>query len=370
MSLRPVTMLRRALPLVLLALAACTPRPVMAPVPPGAVVGETLPVFIVSNRAITTEGPGADRSTALGFSQLDIAVPPNRAPGTIETPRRRVPNPATDFLVADSDTLTDRRAFRRALSAHLRKLPPKERDVLIYVHGFNQTFANGVLRMAQLSHDLNLKGAAVHFSWPSAANPFAYAYDRDSALFSRDALEEVLKLVRVPEARRVGVIAHSMGSFLTMEALRQMALRDPGSAARNVDGVILISPDIDVDVFRTQAESIGTLPGAFAVFLSDRDRALSLSARLTGQRVRLGNLDDPKRLEDLKVALVDVSAFAEGAGHFTAGTSPALLSILASAAAVDNAFAGDAAGRTGLLPGTVLSVQNVTEFVLTGGTSR
>ncbi len=363
-------MWRPILLLAVLGLSACTPRPVLAPLPDGATANQTMAVFTTTNRAPAPGLPGVDRSATLGFERLDIAIPPERAPGSIETPRRRNANPTTDFLVADRGSMADERSFRRALSAHLRSLPPEQRDVLIYVHGFNQTFANGVLRMAQLNHDLSLKGAAVHFSWPSAANPFAYAYDRDSALFSRDALEEVLALVQVPEARRVVVIAHSMGSFLTMEALRQMALRNPGSVARNVDGVILISPDIDVDVFRTQAESIGTLPVAFAVFLSDRDRALSLSARLTGQRVRLGNLDDPKRLDDLKVALVDVTAFAEGTGHFTAGTSPALLSILASAAAVDNAFAGDAAGRSGLLPGTILSVQNVTEFVLTGGTNR
>lgn len=362
-------MLRLALPL-LMALAACTPRPVLAPVPPGMVVEETFPVFIASNRAITAEGPGDERSRALGFARLDIAIPPDRAPGTIETPRRRAPNPATDFLVADSNALADRRAFRRALSAQLRQLPPDERDVLIYVHGFNQTFANGVLRMAQLSHDLKLKGAALHFSWPSAGNPFGYAYDRDSAVFSRDALEDVLEMAQVPEARRVAVIAHSMGGFLTMETLRQMAIAQPGSVARKVDGVILISPDIDVDVFRTQAERIGKLPKTFAVFLSDRDRALGLSARLTGLRVRLGNLDDPKRLDGLAVSLVDVSAFSEGAGHFTPGTSPALIGILANAVAVDNAFASDAAGRSGLLPGTIISVQNVTEFVLTAGTNR
>lgn len=363
-------MRRILLPLLLMVLAACTPRPVLAPVPPEATALETLPVFVASNRSITPDGPGVDRSATLGFTRLDVAVPPDRAPGTIVTPRRRAPNPDTDFLVADSQALADRRVFRRALSAQLRQLPPSERDVLIYVHGFNQTFANGVLRMAQLTHDLNLKGVAVHFSWPSGANPFAYAYDRDSVLYSRDALEDVLELAQVPEARRVAIIAHSMGGLLTMETLRQMAIGRPGRVAREIDGVILISPDIDVDVFRAQAERIGTLPHTFAIFLSDRDRALGLSARLTGLRARLGNLDDPGRLEGLAVTLVDVTAFSEGSGHFTAVTSPDLLRILANAAEIDNAFASDAAGRSGLLPGTVLSVQNVTEFVLTAGTSR
>lgn len=363
-------MARLFLFLALVFLVGCTPRPVLAPVDPALVTGDTLPLFIASNRLPGPDGPGDLRSPVLGFERLEIAIPPDRVPGTIETPRRRTPDPMTDFLVADRDALASRRAFRRALSAQLRRLPPAERDVLIYVHGFNQSFADGVLRMAQLTHDLQLKGAALHFSWPSAANPFAYAYDRDSAMYSRDALEEVIALADVPEARRVAIIAHSMGALLTMESLRQMAIARPGSVAREVDGVILISPDIDVEVFRTQAERIGKLPRTFAVFLSDRDRALGLSARLTGLPVRLGNLDDPSALDGLAVALVDVSAFSEGSGHFTPGTSPQLLSILANAVAVDNAFAGDAAGRSGLLPGTVISVQNVTEFVLTAGTNR
>ena len=358
------------LPLVLIVLAACTPRPILAPGDRAAVTGQPLPVLIASNRAAGPDGLGDERSGALQFERLEIAIPPERLPGTIVTPVNRPADPATDFLVVGKSRLEHAQAFRRALSAQLRRLPPAERDVLIYVHGFNQTFADGVLRMAQLSSDLQLKGAAVHFSWPSAANPFAYAYDRDSVMFSRDALEEVIAMADVPEARRVAIIAHSMGSLLTMETLRQMAIGRPGSVARDVDGVILISPDIDVDVFRGQAERIGKLPRTFAVFQSDRDRALSLSARLTGQRVRLGNLDDPQRLDGLAVALVDVSAFSEGAGHFTAGTSPQLLAILANAVAVDQAFAGDAAGRTGLLPGTIISVQNVTEFVLTAGQSR
>ncbi|MCV6594882.1 MAG: alpha/beta hydrolase [Silicimonas sp.] len=362
-------MLRVLLPFFLL-LSACTPPPVLAPLPEGAEAGREVAVLVAHNRTPTEEEPTFGREEELRFEKIAFSVPPDRRPGSITTPVGRAPNAETDFLVTDRAEIKDARAFRRALSARLRRLPPKERDVLIYVHGFNQAYGNGVLRMAQLSYDLKVKGVALHFSWPSAANPFAYVYDRDSALFSRDALEEMIRLAQVPEARSVAIVAHSMGSFLTMETLRQMDIAQPGSVAKSLDGVILMSPDIDVDVFRNQAEKLKDVPGLFAVFLSDRDRALALSARLTGQRVRLGNLDDPSRLGDLEVVLVDVTAFSEGDGHSTPLTSPALIQILANAGQVDNAFAGDAAGRSGLLPGTIITVQNVTEFVLTAGTSR
>ena len=358
-------MIARAFMLLML-LAGCVPHAILAPLPEEASTREVIPVFTATNR-LALQGTGsAERSEALTFGRFDVAVPPQRRMGELRSPDGRV-DPDTDFLVAEAVRYSAADRFRADLSRTLRRLPPSERDVVIYVHGFNNNFADGVLRQAQLTHDFGLKGAAVHFSWPSAANPLGYVYDRGSALFSRDALEEVLRLVQVPEARRVGIVAHSMGALLTMETLRQMAIAKPGSVAREIDGVILLSPDIDIDVFRSQARRIGKLPDTFAVFLSERDRALTLSARLTGVNERLGSLSDPTRIAEFDVVLVDVSEFSRGVGHFPAGSSAPLISIIAAASAVDNAFASDVSGRSGILPGSVITVQNVTEFVLTAG---
>ena len=43
------------------------------------------------------------------------------------------------------------------------------RDVLIYVHGFNQTFETAAVDAARLSSGVNFRGDAVVFSWPSKA---------------------------------------------------------------------------------------------------------------------------------------------------------------------------------------------------------
>ena len=362
---RMIRAIGRALALAAV-VSACTPHAVLAPLPDDASQRPVVKVFTATNREGFAGTSSATRSEEIRFARIDVAIPPDRRAGEVRHPMG-TPDAATDFLVAEAVQFPDARQFRSALSRELRRLPRAERDVIVYVHGFNNKFADGVLRNAQLTHDFALKGAAVHFSWPSAANPLGYVYDRGSALYSRDSLEELLQLVRVPEARRVAIVAHSMGALLTMETLRQMAIARPGSVAREIDGVLLISPDIDVDVFRSQARRIGELPGTFAVFLSERDRALSLSARLTGVQERLGNLRDPARIAEFEVTLIDVSEFSSGIGHFSAASSPPLISILSAAAEVDNAFATDVSGRSGLLPGSVITVQNVTEFVLTAG---
>jgi len=255
-------------------------------------------------------------------------------------------------------------AFKRSLRQALQTRATEDREIVVFVHGFNNTLAEGVYRTAQLAHDFELPGVAVHYSWPSLANPLGYGYDRDSVLFARDGLERLLRTLHGSGARRILVVAHSVGGLLTMETLRQMAPTRP--APKIVQGVFLLSPDIDVEVFRAQAARIGALPQPFVIFVSQRDRALRLSARLTGQRERLGTLQDPSEVADLAVTLFDVTEFAKGLGanHFVAGNSPALIQLFNRLPEIEAAFQRDRAGRTGLLPGTILTVQNATQIIL------
>lgn len=353
--------------LALLVLVACSPRGVITLDPAAAQIGEVHRIYIGTTREIDSETGqfGRERSQKVHFGRYDISVPPERKPGEITfPPRHSKANPARDFLTTDEMIAPDASSFRRDLAAEFRGKPRGQRDALIFVHGFNNTFAEGLYRLAQLSADLKIPSATVHYSWPSAGNPLGYVYDRDSALFARDGLEDLMNEVAAAGAERIILVAHSMGSALTMETLRQISIRGNTSLRGKIGGVVLISPDIDVDVFRAQARAMGELPQPFLIFGSDRDRMLSMSARLTGAAERLGNLSDVSRVADLKVTFLDVSAYVEGAGHFAVGDSPALLGLLSKLGEVDAAFAADSRGKTGLLPGVVLTVQSATEIIL------
>lgn len=354
--------------LVVLALAACEPRGSVVVDPAAARSGRIETLFIGTTRGADTatgEAFGKVRSPVTRFVRIDVAIPPQHVTGEISWPEPNRPaDPATDFLAVQQKIYADANSFRADLGAELVRNPRRQREAVVFVHGFNNNFAEGAYRLAQIGNDIGIEGALVHYSWPSRANPLGYAYDRDSALFARDGLETLLREVAAAGAERILIVAHSMGSSLTMETLRQIALRDEGKLLDRVSGVMLVSPDIDVDVFRAQAERIGDLPQPFVIFSSKRDRALALSARLTGQRDRLGNVGDVTELADLKVTLLDTTAFSKGSGHFNPGESPSLIAILGRLAEVDSAFAQDRTGRTGLLPGAVLTVQNATQVVL------
>ena len=354
--------------LVVLGLAACEPRGEIVVAPEAARANPVETVFIGTTRGTDSESGkefSKERSQSTRYARLDIAIPPDRRPGEIRwTPPRREPDPRTEFLTTREELYAGAPGFRADLARALAQERRETREAVIFVHGFNTTFAEGAYRLAQLGHDLDLDGALVHYSWPSLGHPLGYAYDRDSALFARDGLETLLDQVVAAGAERVLIVAHSMGSALTMETLRQLAISGNSGVQRRIAGVVLISPDIDVDVFRAEAMRIGTLPQPFLIFTSKKDRALALSARLSGQSDRLGNLTDVAEVADLNVTLLDTTAFSTGVGHFNAGDSPALLAILGGIADVDTALAASQTGRTGLLPGAVLTVRGATRIVL------
>lgn len=342
-------------------LAACTPRGTMVVVPPETAEGPITTVFVGTTRGLEGSGVfGGGRSEEMRFARYDVAIPPQREVGEIKYAKPRSANVSTDFLTteqriyaADADFKSD---LKTALNAN-------GREAMIFVHGFNNTFTEGLYRIAQLRHDLEIPGVALHYSWPSAAEPLGYVYDRDSAIFARVGLEDLIRETIAAGATRVTLVAHSMGGFLSMETLRSIALRD-GRIMPQIQGVVLISPDIDVEVFRSQAKEIGTLPQPFLIFGSDRDRVLRLSALITGQKGRLGSLDSVDQLSDLEVTYLDVGAFSQGSGHFVPGTSEALIKLLGSIGSVDQAFGNDAAGRTGLLPGVILTARSATRVIL------
>jgi esterase/lipase superfamily enzyme len=348
-------------------LAACAPRGFITVAPDAATVGDVVPVFIGTTREYdpATGTFGFVRSETLTYGRFDISVPPNRDAGEIGFPGRRGPaDPATDFLTTARVVTPSAQDFEADLRAVLQGRPAGARETVIYVHGFNNTFAEGLYRLAQLSHDLELPGVAVHYSWPSRAAALGYVYDRDSALFARDGLETLIRSVNRAGSERTILVAHSMGTGVLMETLRQLAIAGDRATLDRIAGVILISPDLDVDVFRAQARTIGQLPQPFLIVGSDRDRYLTLSARITGESERLGNLSDIRRVADLEVTYLDVSAFASGGGHFTVGDNPALIRLLGGVDRLDAALARDQRTRRGLLPSVVLSVRNATEVIL------
>ncbi|MCJ8517741.1 esterase/lipase superfamily enzyme [Pseudorhizobium tarimense] len=329
------------LPLLLaLSLSGCAGRPegVLIPTASAAAPGEEVDIFVATTRQPSRD-PGilfsGERGQDLEATAITVSIPPdaNREIGEVQWPKRLPADPATEFATVRVEPVQTEKGANRWLSKHL---PPSKR-VLVFVHGFNNRYEEAVYRFAQIVHDSNAEAAPVLFTWPSRASIFDYNYDKESANYSRDGLERVLdQIADDPQVADVVVLAHSMGSWLTVEALRQMAIRE-GRVEPKIRNVILASPDLDVDVFGQQLETIGEDGPHFTLFVSRDDRALQLSRRISGSIDRLGQIDptvEPYRSEFEKagITVLDLTALESGdpLNHGKFAQSPQVVQLIGS----------------------------------------
>ncbi|MEM9104709.1 MAG: alpha/beta hydrolase [Pseudomonadota bacterium] len=274
------------------------------------------------------------RHQELSFAEIDVWIPRDRKPGTIKLPSDN-PDPASEFGVTGLKEIdTDREALQ-TINRKLRDLPAGERNIFIFVHGYNVSYVSGVYRHAQMLHDFGQSAVGLHYSWPSAAKTSAYLYDRDSVQFARDGLQQTIEMAASSDADSVAVVAHSMGTLLTMEAIRQLSLSGKKSALRRISPLILASPDIDEDVFGSQIAVIDPKPDPFVILASRRDKALKFSRDLRGGTPRVGQGESVEELQNLGITVIDLTEISDSqdrASHATFANSPTLIGLIQSGA--------------------------------------
>src|SRR6476469_618614 len=170
--------------LLSVSITACASGPplgVLDPVilPPGA---KAIPIYVATTRARESAEPrrmfGGERAKAVDHARILVSVPPNHQSGEIEWPSRAPGNPLTNFVTAEREFLPDAN-FAADIRKSLASRPPGERDVLVFIHGYNTRFEDAVYRLAQIVHDSGFKGVPILFTWPSKGQLLDYPYDRE-----------------------------------------------------------------------------------------------------------------------------------------------------------------------------------------------
>lgn len=315
-------------------LAACSTPSGIRFAPEPNLAHQTESIFVATNRQPGKMGDfSGQRDTKLHFARYGISIPEDHKTGQIEWPSGQV-DPRRNFSVtalADYQTAGSfKKSLNRALDNPANRSEWGDREVILFSHGYNTDFSEGLYRSAQIKFDYGVKTPMVHYSWPSAGDTGLYVYDRDSVKTSRDHLAQLIGLITTSKADRVLLVAHSLGTELLMESLRQMALANGGRLHPKIGGVVLISPDVDIDVFNNQLEAIQKLPKQFVIFVSRKDKALEISNFLTGDNGRVGNNVDTNKIKRAGITLFDVTDFDGGDDlhHFTTVTSPSLVALL------------------------------------------
>jgi esterase/lipase superfamily enzyme len=248
-----------------------------------------------------TKSPFLDaaRASQLGYVRALLRAPDTSALGKINALVNK------DFAVQRVEAVSTSAAAAQ-LASELRG-----KDSLLYVHGYNQTFESAALEAAQLSDGIGFRGNSVLFSWPSKGGLLDYGYDRESALLARDPFADALSALLKDEfGARLHLVAHSMGTLVTLETLRSYRDRHGDKGIDRLGALVLAAPDIDADLFKASVARLGPWREKILVITATNDRALDLSRQLAGG-ARAGALP-PEALEGTGVKAVDATDFSTG----------------------------------------------------------
>ena len=158
-----------------------------------------------------------------------------------------------------------------------------ERQVLLFIHGYNVSFDDAVYRTAQLAFDLRFRGAPVLYSWPSNAAILRYVADKDHSLSTIATFKTFLvDLAQKSGARTIHAIAHSMGNNALIHTLAELA-NEQAPVMPHFRQIIMAAPDVDRREFLRLADAFHRSADRITLYAADNDRALAASDTLHGE---------------------------------------------------------------------------------------
>ena len=313
-----------------------------------------LDLLYFTNRVVVDESNemlsyGSERSKSIAFGSVRVDMGSgldwNELVAASQSDRRRVPvklklagttemgcYPPSPYLVRytesglirDPEVMATHRKVEQDLKMEferrLSELPKKE--IVLYIHGFNETFQEAAFITAELCHFFGREQLCALFSWPAGGGGrllFAYGQDRESGDFSVGHLKKVIRsITKAPGIEKVHLLAHSRGSAVLLQALRELMLEIYAFGEAPVDvlkieNLVLMAADVDIEVALQKLTLYGSDPeilshwqreelpatftdnGRITIYTSATDRALLASAILFRSQRRLGRV----RTDDL-----------------------------------------------------------------------
>jgi esterase/lipase superfamily enzyme len=254
----------------------CDPRPVADT---DEAQARTLPYFLVTSRLpdcrtapVSLTGWRSDR---VRYGRFGNAAPAAKG----KSPRIPL------ALSAESDWWS---ALARDAAAH-------DGRVLVYVHGFNETFDSSGTDTGQIARMTGAAGPVVHYSWPSVGKLTGYLVDETNMYWDERNFRNFLaRLARAPWTKEIVLVGHSLGGRLAIPAVEYVDQTSERADSSNISNIVLLSPDVDrADFERDIAEEVLAARRVdndrrITLYVSARDRALAISRQLHGY-ARLGS---------------------------------------------------------------------------------
>ena len=268
-------------------------------------------------------------------TSLDLKLGPTQELGRFPSIPYEVAETAGGFtrtpaVIAAHETAS--RALQAEAARRLALSPRKE--VVLFVHGYHNTFEDAAVTMGELCHFLGREFVCGIYSWPAGGSRgilAGYNVDYESSVFATEHLRKTIRTIaQTPGLERIHLLAHSRGTDVLVTALSDLnmeAYTQHSNLAQRykIGNVVLMAPDIDADVaiakmFNVRSDPdvpYGPVPDPrmvfertpgfrLTVYVSPDDKALATSSWLFGSLARLGRLDTamltPGQIEQVRRA--------------------------------------------------------------------
>jgi esterase/lipase superfamily enzyme len=185
-----------------------------------------------------------------------------------------------------------------------------DKDLIVYVHGANNTFYRSSAQAAQFHHFTGRNSVVLFYAWPSAASLLRYGVDVNNARRTAPVFARLLEiLARHSTAEHIDILAYSAGAQVLSPALallrKEYGTEDPDKLKKRLrlGEVYFAAPDIDFKVFLYDLATYIDIPEHVTLALNPDDRVLKFATM--HHKVSRAGRPDPDELnaEETKFVL-------------------------------------------------------------------
>ncbi|AKC71241.1 hypothetical protein MB84_19880 [Pandoraea oxalativorans] len=240
------------------------------------------PVMFGTTRKALAGGNGFsdERDEALHYGRVFVTIPKNHRTGSLGSGLGTLLGYDPKLTVGRFETVSSEAQFLDLARRELQPvIGPENGYVVVFIHGYNNSFDSAALRAAQFGADLDVPPNNLFlFSWAARSGVIKYTFDEatvdTSEVYFRTFLDTV---ARAASGRTIHIVAHSMGNRALLRVIASGVNSVSSDRSIRFGQIILASADVDRELFAQLAPNYLKVSDRTTVYLSPYDYAVAAS---------------------------------------------------------------------------------------------
>ncbi len=278
----------------------------------------TVPVYFATNRNPRSVRPdcsnnyfGIEPSAEVRYGVCNVNVPRAHAVGALDE--------KAGVYERDTYFLTESQKFMNS-DEMMTILGSSDKDLILFVHGFNVQFNEAVFRSAQMLYDAKFQGDILLYTWPAGSGDGfldrllinrTYELNKVSAEASRSHFRSFLIKV-ISLKRRVHLVIHSMGHQVVLPVINNLVKE--GNTGF-ITEMVLNAPDFSAQEMAAITSNLVKSSRRITLYCSPGDNALNVSEMVNSNK-RAGSCTKLSGIDVVNVNQVDSPVLGVGGlGH-------------------------------------------------------